>query len=164
MGNTLEKFISAENLSGKSRGENDRGHLTDFSVDASQSEIYQSSNDESICDPLPQKEPNRNIVNIDIFRASKDIFDNDINLLVPDAEQQDQLGKENSAANDLGIFEKINKEKLSKEELGPAISSQLAEMAMKFWSEEPKYPVVVNKILDGLKISANCSGVRVYIK
>ena len=113
MGNTLEKFISAKNLSGKSRGENDRGHLTDFSVDASQSEIYQSSNDESICDRLPQKKPNRNVLNIDIFRASKDIFDNDINLLAPDAEQQDQLGKESSAANDLGIFEKINKEKNS---------------------------------------------------
>ena len=33
------------------------------------------------------------------------------------------------------FFEEINKEKMS-EELGPAISSQLAEVAMKYWSEE----------------------------
>ena len=71
-------------------------------------------------------------MNIDICRASKDIFDKDINLLVPDAEMQDQSGKESSAANDLAIFEEINKEKMSEEELGPAISNQLAEVAMKY--------------------------------
>ena len=42
---TLEKFISANNLSGKPQGENDREYLTDFSVNASSSEIYQSSDD-----------------------------------------------------------------------------------------------------------------------
>ena len=128
---TLENFIST----GKSRGENDRGYLTDFSVSASQSEIDQSSDDESNCGPPPQK--NR--------------------------EKQGQLGKKSSAANYLGIFEEINKEKMSDEELGPAISSQLAKVAMKYWPEESKNPVVVNKILDGLKIPANCSGIRVPI-
>ena len=68
-----------------------------------------------------------------------------------------------SAANDLVIFEEIDKEKISEEELGPAISSQLAEVAMKYWSEESKNPVVVTKILDGLKIPANCSGICVPI-
>ena len=34
---------------------------------------------------------------------------------------------------------------------------------MKYWSEESKNPVVVNKILDGLKIPANCSGICVPI-
>ena len=100
-------------------------------------------------------------MNVDNSRASKDVFDKDINLLVPDAENQGQSGKE--SPNDLGIFEEIMKEKMSEEELGPAISSQLAEVAMKCWSEESKNPVVVNKILDGLKIPANCSGVRVPI-
>ena len=52
---------------------------------------------------------------------------------------------------------------MSEEELGPAISSQLAEVAMKYWSEESKNPVVVNKILDGLKISASCNGIWVPI-
>ena len=79
-------------------------------------------------------------------------------MLVSDAEKQDQSGKEISAANDLGIFEKMNKVKMSEEELGRAISSQLAEVAMKYWSAESNNPVVVNKILDGLKIPANCSG------
>ena len=159
LGSTLENFISTNNRSGKPRGENDREYLTDFSVNASQSEIDQSSDDESNCGPPPQKKPSRNAVS----RESKDVFDKDINLLVSDAEKQDQSGKESSAANDLGLFEEINKEKMSEEELGPAISSQLAKVAMKYWSEESKNPVVVNKILDGLKIPANCSGIRVPI-
>ena len=75
----------------------------------------------------------------------------------------DKSGKENSAAKDLDIFEEINKAKLSEEELGPAISSQLAEVAMRYWSEESKNLVVVNKILDGWEIPANCSGERVSI-
>ena len=52
---------------------------------------------------------------------------------------------------------------MNEEELGPALSSQLAEVAIKYWSEESKNPVVVNKILDGLKILANCSCIRVPI-
>ena len=132
LGSTLENFISKNNPSGKPRGENDRGYLTDFSVSASQSEIDQSSEDESNCGPPPQKKPSRNAVNVDVSRASKDVFDKDINLLVPDAEKQDQSGKESSAANDLGIFEGINKEKMSEEELGPAISNPLAEVAVKY--------------------------------
>ena len=83
LGSTLEKFISTNNPSGKPRGENDRGYLTDFSVNASQSEIDQSPDEESNCDPPPQKKPSRNAVNVDICRASKDIFDIGINLLLP---------------------------------------------------------------------------------
>ena len=100
-------------------------------------------------------------MNIDICRASKDVFDKDTNLLVPDAKKLHQSGKENGAENDLGIFEEINKGKMS-EELGPAMFSQLAKVAMKQCPEESKNPVVVNKIL-GLKIPANCDGVRVPI-
>ena len=108
-------------------------------------------------------------MNIDICRASKDVLNKDINLLVPNAEKQEQSGKcrrtvqENSAANDLGICEKINKQKMSEEESGPDISRKLVEVAMKYWSEESKNPVVVNKTLEGLKIHANCSGVRMLI-
>ena len=100
-------------------------------------------------------------MNIGISRASKEVFDKNINLVVLGADKYDQSGKENSVANDLGISEEINKEKMSEEELGPAISSQLAEVAMKYWSEELKNPTVVNKILEGLQIPANCSCVRV---
>ena len=52
---------------------------------------------------------------------------------------------------------------MSEEEFGPAISSQLSEVAMNFWSEESKNSVMMNKMLDGLKIPANCSGVCVPI-
>ena len=92
--------------------------------------------------PSQKKKPSRNPVNVDIYRASKVVFD--INLLVPDTEKQDQSGKESSTANDLAILEEIIKEKIS-EELGPAISSQLAEVAMKYWSQMSKNSVVVNK-------------------
>ena len=156
LGSTFEKFISTNNPTVRSRGENDRGYLTDFSVNASQSEINQSSDEESNFGPPPQKKPSSKVSN-DV------LFDKDINLLVPDAAKQDQSGKVSSAANGLAIFEEINKEKISEEELGPAISNQLAEVAMKYWSEESKNPVVVTKILDGLKIPANCSGICVPI-
>ena len=63
---TLEKFISIKNPLGKSLGENDIEFLTDFLVNASQSEINQSSDNESNCGPPPQKKPSRNAVNIDI--------------------------------------------------------------------------------------------------
>ena len=102
-----------------------------FSVNSSQSEIDQFSDDESNCAPPLQKKCSRNAVNIDICRASKDVFDMEINFLVPDVEKQDQSSKESSAENHLGIFEEVNKEKMSEEELGPAISRQLAKVAMK---------------------------------
>ena len=102
-------------------------------------------------------------MNVDICRASKDVFDKNINFLASDAEKQHQSGKENSTANDLAIFAEINEEKMSQDELRSAIFSQLAEVAMKYWSEESKNPVVVNKFLDDLEISANCSGTSVPI-
>ena len=97
----MEKFSSTNNPPGRSRGENDRGYLTEFSVNASQSEIDQSSAEESNCDPPLQKKPSS--------RVSNDVFDKDINLLVPDVAKQDQPGKVSSAANNLAIFEKIKK-------------------------------------------------------
>ena len=117
----------------------------------------------SNCGPLPQKKPSGNGVNITVYRASKNVFDKETNLLVPDAETQDQSGKESCAVNDLGISEEINQEKMSEEELEPAISSHSAEMAMKYWSEESKNPAVVNKIPDGLNIPTICSGIRLPI-
>ena len=57
---------SANSPSGKSRGENDRGYLTDFSINASQSEINQFSDNESNCGLPSQKKPSRTVANIDI--------------------------------------------------------------------------------------------------
>ena len=76
---TLEKLISSSNPPGRSREKNDRGYLTDISVNASQLEIDQSSDEERNCGPPPQKKPRRNTVNVDICRASKNVFDKDIN-------------------------------------------------------------------------------------
>ena len=48
-------------------------------------------------------------MNIDICRTSKDVFDKDIDLLTLHEEAQDQSGKENNAANNLGIFQEDKK-------------------------------------------------------
>ena len=72
LGSTLEKFISTNNPTRRSRGENDRGYLTDFSVNASQSETDQSSDEESNYGPPPQKKPS-SIISNDIF--DKEILD-----------------------------------------------------------------------------------------
>ena len=71
--------------------------------------MNQSSDGESNCGSPIQTIPSRNAVNICICRASNDLFEKDNNLLIPDAQKHDQLVKENSAANDLGIFQEINK-------------------------------------------------------
>ena len=92
LGSTLEEFISGNNPSGKSQGENDRGYLTDFSVNAFQTEIDHSSDDRSNYGPPRQKKPSRNALNI--CRASKHVFDKDINLLGLDVEKQDQSSKD----------------------------------------------------------------------
>ena len=90
LGSPLEKFISVNHPSSKSQGENDRAYLTDFSVNASQSETDQSSDDKSNCGPPPRKKPSRNAANIDICRTTKNIFDKDIGLPVSYAEHEDQ--------------------------------------------------------------------------
>ena len=51
---------------------------------------------------------------------------------------QAQSGKKSSAANDLYIFEEINREKIN-EEVGPAISSQLAEP---FFIDKPSLRII----------------------
>lgn len=70
----MEEYFGKICFSRQSFGQvNDRVYLTDSPVNASQSEISQSSDDESNSGPPPQKKPNRNAVNI--WRASKDVFD-----------------------------------------------------------------------------------------
>ena len=58
---------------------------------------------------------------------------------------------------------------MTMEELGPSISNSLAEVTMKYWSKEPKNPVVVIKIYDDLKIPGNSSSIhrgvaRIFLK
>ena len=55
LASNLGKFTSKNNPLGKSRGENDRRNMNEFSANASLSEIYQLSDDESNCGPPPQK-------------------------------------------------------------------------------------------------------------
>ena len=55
----------------------------------------------------------------------------------------------------MSIFDEINKEKMSEEEVGPAISDQLAEVAHKYWADEAKNPAIVSKIMEGLEVSSN---------
>ena len=58
LGSTLGEFISGNNPSGKSQGENDRRYLTDFSVNAFQAEIDHSSDDIGVTmDHLVKRNP-----------------------------------------------------------------------------------------------------------
>ena len=66
---TLEKFISASEPSGKSRGENGRGYLTKTSVNASQSEIDQLSDNESNYAHLLERNPARILSILILFKA-----------------------------------------------------------------------------------------------
>ena len=63
----------------------------------------------------------------------------------------------------MSIFDEINKAKMSEEEVGPAISGQLAEVAHNYGDDEAKKPAVVSKIMEGLKIPSNCTVLRVPV-
>ena len=77
---------------------------------------------------------------------------------VGDAGHQNKEGREK-----VSIFDEINKEKMSEEEVGPAISGQLAEVAHKYWADEAKKPAVNSKIMKGLKVPSNCTVLRVPV-
>ena len=112
LGSTLERFINKSSSIKRGDERSIRGYLTEFSVNASQSEIKGNSSDEE--DP-PQQRCNRGSRN------------GDINALLPaketesrqvgDAGHQTREGREK-----VSIFDEINKEKMSEEEVGPAIS------------------------------------------
>ena len=153
LGSTLERFIN--NPSSIKRGDDRsiRGYLTDFSVNASQSEIDGNSSDE---EDHPQQRCNRGSRN------------GDINALLPAKETENRqvgdVGHQNKGGREkVSIFDEINKEKMSEEEVGPAISGQLAEVAHKYWADEAKKPAVVSKIMEGLKVPSNCTVLRVPV-
>ena len=93
--------------------------MTDFSVHASQSEIDENSSDE---EDHAQKRCNRGSRN------------GDMNALLParetESRQVGDAGHQNKEGTEkVSIFDEIDKEKMSEEEVGSAISSQLAEVA-----------------------------------
>ena len=127
--------------------------MTDFSVNASQSEIDGTSSDK---EDHPQKRCNRGRRN------------GDMNALLPaketESRQVGDAGHQNKEGRKkVSIFDEINKEKMSKEEVGRAISSQLDEMAHKYWADEAKKPAVLSKIMEGLKVPSNCTVLRVPV-
>ena len=144
LGSTLERFINNSSF---------RGYLIDFSVNASQSEIDGNSSDEE--DHLRQ-------------RCNSGIRNGDINTLLPAKEteskqvfhagHQDKEGKK-----EVSIFDEINKEKMSEEEVGPAISGQLAEVSHKYSADGAKNPAVVSKIMERLKVPSSCMVLRVPV-
>ena len=144
LGSTLERFINNSSF---------RGYLIDFSVNASQSEIDGNSSDE---EDHPQQRCNRGSRNGDInaILPAKETESRQVG----DAGHQNKEGKEK-----VGIFDEINKERMSEEKVGLAISGQLAEVAHKYWADEAKKPAVVSKILEGLKVPSNCTILRVPV-
>ena len=141
LGSTLERFINNSSF---------RGYLIDFSVNASQSEIDGNSSDE---EDHPQQRCNRGSRN------------GDINALLPaketESRQVGDAGHQNKEGREkVSILDETDKKKMSEEEVGPAISGQLAEVAHKYWTNEAKKPAVVSKIMEGLKFRSNCTVLR----
>ena len=64
-----------------------------------------------------------------------------------------------SAESDL--LSQINSENLIPDNVGPAISSQLAEVTKRYWVEKSHKALVVAKIAERLKILSNCSFAKV---
>ena len=141
LGSTLERFINNSSF---------RGYLIDFSVNASQSEIDGNSSDE---EDHPQQRCNRGSRN------------GDINALLPaketESRQVGDAGHQNKEGREkVSILDETDKKEMSEEEVGPAISGQLAEVAHKYWTNEAKKPAVVSKIMEGLKFRSNCTVLR----
>ena len=65
----------------------------------------------------------------------------------------------NSADSDL--LSQINIENLIPDNFGPATSSQLAEVAKRYWMEESCKVPLVAKIANRLKMSSNCNFAKV---
>ena len=61
------------------------------------------------------------------------------------------------------IFADNDRGKKTEEELGPATTIQLAEVAQKYWTQETKKPYMASKIVDGLVIPANFPNIRVPV-
>ena len=145
LGSTLERFIN--NSSSIKRGDDRsiRGYLTDFSVNASQSEIDH-----------PQQRCNSGSRNDDIIALppAKETESRQVG----DAGHQNKEGREK-----VSILDETDKKKMSEEEVGPAISGQLAEVAHNYGDDEAKKPAVVSKIMEGLKIPSNCTVLRVPV-
>ena len=153
LGSTLERFFN--NSSSIKRGDDRsiREHLTYFLVNASQSEIDENSLDE---EEHAQQSCNKGSRN------------GDINALLPAKETESRQvgdgGHQNKEGREkVSIFDKINKEKMNEEEVGPAISGQVAEVAHKYWADEAKKPAVVSKTMEGLKVPSNCTVFRVPV-
>ena len=49
----------------------------------------------------------------------------------------------------VSTFNEINKEKMSEEDVGPAISSQLAEVTHKYWTDEARSQLSLVKLWRG---------------
>ena len=59
------------------------------------------------------------------------------------------------------LLSQINSENLIPDNVGPAISSQLAEVTKRYWVEKSRKALVVAKIAERLKILSNCSFAKV---
>ena len=52
---------------------------------------------------------------------------------------------------------------MCEEEVGPAISGRLTEVAHKYWADKAKKPTVASKIMEWLKVPSNCTFLRVPV-
>ena len=87
----------------------------------------------------------------------------DLDKLVPISTVKSTVEVNNVVPQEVNIFEDIDRKNGAEEKLGSEISSQLAEVTQKQWTNESQKPQVVSKIADGLKISENFPNNRVSV-
>ena len=68
------------------------------------------------------------------------------------------------AGEELRMFDKINKRKMSKKKLRLATSGQLAVVALENCADEVLKPSIVSEILEGSKVENNCSTLSKVVK
>lgn len=87
----------------------------------------------------------------------------DLDKLVPIRTVKSAVEVNNVVPQEVNISEDIDRENGAEEKLGSEISSQLAEVTQKQWTNESQKPQMVSKIADGLKISEKFPNNRVSV-
>ena len=82
---------------------------------------------------------------------------------IPPSVAKSSVEASNAVPQEENIFADNDWGKKAEEELGPATTIQLAEVALKCWTQETKKPYMASKIVDGLIIPANFPNIRVPV-
>ena len=158
LGSTLNTFIE------KSRRPD---YSTFFSLHASQSEFDDGSSSKEEDRRHIKRQKHKSSRNAECEHEYEPEHRNkDLERLAPNnnnpgTEQVPVVEEHPAEKKGTTVFDDIDKQKLGQQDVGPAISSHLAEVAYKYWTDESKKGQVVSNIIEGLIVPENCQNIRV---